>query len=76
MDIVDYANDQTERELAALIAQRAARMAMAPLESADLCLDCGEQISSERQLAVPGCCLCVNCAEALERQHALYRAGP
>ena len=76
MDIVDYANDQAERELAALIAQRAARMAMAPLESSDLCLECGEQISSERQLAVPGCCLCVECAEELERQHALYRAGP
>lgn len=36
--------------------------------SADECMDCGNLISSERQIAVPGCQLCMDCAEDLERR--------
>ena len=35
-------------------------------ETADNCVECGELIPSARQIAVPGCQLCVDCAEAYE----------
>lgn len=73
MDDVDRAGDLMEREMEALMALRAARDAMAPIESADLCVLCGDQISSARQIAMPGCQLCVHCAQDQERRAALYR---
>ena len=75
MDDVDRAGDLMEREMETLLALRAARDAMAPLESADLCVVCGDQISSARQLAVRGCQLCTYCAEDAERRAALYRGA-
>ena len=36
-------------------------------ESADNCIDCGAQISSERQLVAPGCQMCIDCATIAER---------
>ncbi len=76
MDDADRAADLIEQELERARALRAARDAMAPLESADLCAVCGDQISSARQLAVPGCQLCTYCAEDAERRAALYRVTP
>jgi RNA polymerase-binding transcription factor DksA len=75
VDDADRAGDTAERELAALMALRAARDALAPIESADLCAQCGDQISSARQIAVPGCQLCTHCAEDHERRAAMYRSG-
>jgi RNA polymerase-binding transcription factor DksA len=75
VDNADYADLAVEREMEALMALRAARDAMAPLESADLCAQCGDQISSARQIAVPGCQLCTYCAEDQERRAAMYRTG-
>jgi len=40
-----------------------------PVDSADECMVCGELIPSKRQLAVPGCQLCVHCAEDAERRN-------
>ncbi len=37
-------------------------------DSADECMECGELIPSARQIAVPGCQLCVECAERIERE--------
>ncbi len=75
MDDADRADLLAEREMAHLMALRAARDAMAPLESADLCAVCGDQISSARQIAVPGCQMCTYCAEDQERRAAMYRTG-
>lgn len=36
--------------------------------SADECTECGYLIASERQIAVPGCQLCTECADRLERR--------
>ena len=36
-------------------------------ESAQDCMDCGLAIPSARQLAVPGCQYCTECADRLER---------
>lgn len=41
--------------------------------SADECAECGFLISSERQIAVPGCQYCAGCAEDLEKR--VRRAG-
>ncbi len=35
-------------------------------ESAQDCIECGDGISSARQLAVPGCQMCTDCASASE----------
>jgi RNA polymerase-binding transcription factor DksA len=75
VDDADRADLLAEREMAHLMALRAARDAMAPLESADLCAVCGDQISSARQIAVPGCQMCTYCAEDQERRAAMYRTG-
>ena len=56
-DIADLANDRAQHDLDAAI--DAARMgAVSDVESADTCVECGELISSARQIAVPGCQLC------------------
>lgn len=70
-DPVDQANDLQEQHLASAIA--AARGELRTGNSADECVECGDQISSERQLAVPGCLLCVSCAEIYETKRGRYR---
>jgi phage/conjugal plasmid C-4 type zinc finger TraR family protein len=42
-------------------------------DSADNCAECGLQIPSARQLAVPGCQYCASCADDLEKR--ARRAG-
>ena len=73
MDDADRALDLIEAELEHARRLHAARVAMAPIESADLCVECGEQISSARQLAVPGCQCCADCATDIERRQAMRR---
>lgn len=34
-------------------------------DSQDNCIECGHQISSQRQIAEPGCAFCQSCADAL-----------
>lgn len=36
-------------------------------DGAEICEECGEQIPPARREAVPGCVLCVECQEMLER---------
>jgi phage/conjugal plasmid C-4 type zinc finger TraR family protein len=70
-DIADNANDHIERELENAI--RAARGVMpVDTQSAQDCVRCGMSISSARQLAVPGCQLCVDCSDEVE---SLRRRG-
>lgn len=62
MDAVDQAEEYEQ-------AQRDKAIAKIPRytgKSAQDCIDCGDGIASERQLAVPGCQLCVSCASDLE----------
>jgi len=63
-DIADIANDRAEMELERALASR--QQYFIGAESANECIDCGELIPSERQVAVPGCQLCVSCAELAE----------
>lgn len=41
--------------------------------SADECIECGELIPSARQIAVPGCQLCITCAEKYEKKGRTVR---
>lgn len=68
-DEADLANDYMERDLEAAIA--AARGMPSPVESANECSECGELIPSARQIAVPGCQLCAECASTLEMRARL-----
>lgn len=66
MDIADSAQDHIAREMAARIQSRVTYSG----KSADECQNpaCGLLISSARQLAVPGCQYCTECADELERR--------
>jgi RNA polymerase-binding transcription factor DksA len=69
VDDADRAQIQEEAMLDFAI--RAARGILGPeRESASDCVDCGMAISSARQLAVPGCQLCTDCAERVESLRA------
>jgi phage/conjugal plasmid C-4 type zinc finger TraR family protein len=71
MDDIDKAQQHIERELENAI--RAARGVMpADTRSAETCAECGLEIDSRRQIAVPGCTLCTDCASEVE---SLRRRG-
>lgn len=57
-DITDKASELEEIERQAAIS----RIVRYSGESAQDCTDCGLAIASQRQLAVPGCQLCTECA--------------
>jgi phage/conjugal plasmid C-4 type zinc finger TraR family protein len=64
-DDIDKAQQHIEQELE--LAIRAARGIVPPdAESAANCAECGNEISSQRMLAVRGCTLCYDCAVLLE----------
>ena len=65
MDDIDKAQMHIERELEDAI--RAARGVMPPdTRSADCCVECGREIPSVRQQALPGVQTCVDCAVQIE----------
>ncbi len=61
-DIADIGNDYAEKVLADRLDARVRYEG----ESAEECTDCGEKIAQARRLAVPGCDLCIACAEVRE----------
>ena len=64
-DECDRAQDHIERELEDAI--RAARGVMPPdTRSAECCIECGCEIPSMRQQAIPGVQTCFDCAVELE----------
>jgi phage/conjugal plasmid C-4 type zinc finger TraR family protein len=70
-DDADRAQAHIERELEARIS--AARGILPPAaESANECVECGLEIPSARQLAVPGCQTCTECAQSLEQRARLF----
>ncbi len=63
MDEADYAQDRIDAEISSAIAARVIYYGV----SANECDVCGLLIPSARQIAVPGCQQCVQCAAVLER---------
>lgn len=66
MDTADRAAEL--QEILNETALRGRRAATVVRESAGHCIACGLEIPSARQLAVPGCQMCVECAEDYERE--------
>jgi len=70
MDDADIAQAQREREERAL--EKAIQAARGCVNyTADCCEECGCEIPSERQIAVPGTLYCFDCATELEMKAAL-----
>lgn len=72
MDIVDRAQDLEERTRQQAL-DRTLSSVYSARESAKNCCECDAMIPSARQIAVPGCQLCVICAEIFEQRAAGYR---
>ena len=64
---VDLANEQAEQFLTASLRQHQERTKTPAVPSAHRCEDCDDTIPEARRQAVPGCYLCVSCAEERER---------
>lgn len=61
-DIIDQAQELEEMHREVYLASRV----RIQRETADNCVECGYQIPSARQVALPGVQTCVDCAELLE----------
>lgn len=60
--------DQAQEYQARLNADAAGRRSRPAGPAATHCGDCGQVIPEARRQAIPGCCRCVWCQEAVERQ--------
>ena len=74
-DDADIANDRIEQDLQLRI--NAARGVVSsqgdPKQGTDDCIECGLEIPSARQIAIPGVDTCVHCAEVAERKSGMFR---
>lgn len=70
-DEADRAGEFIERDLEAAIAAARGVISHPSLESANERAECGELIPSARQIAVPGCQLCAECASEFEHRARL-----
>ena len=68
MDSIDHAQQENERHLERALGNF--RSSQSSQQSANECVECGDLISSERQLAVPGVQTCVQCQNWRERNYA------
>jgi phage/conjugal plasmid C-4 type zinc finger TraR family protein len=66
MDMMDRAQELADLHLQDALAQRQ-QAARPPALTALECHGCDRPIPEARRLAVPGCCLCVDCQAAAER---------
>lgn len=66
MDLIDRANQQAERMLAAQLTNQIGR-SNTKGESLSHCEECGDPIPEARRLHVPGVRMCVPCQSAAER---------
>lgn len=65
----DLGNEAAQLFLDATLRSKRLEMAANSAKaSADECVECGELIPSERQIAIPGVDLCVRCAGLQERR--------
>jgi len=65
MDAVDVAQIEQDRSLELAINQHRSQHTVK--DSADNCIECGQQIPSERQIAKPGVDTCVFCQTLIEK---------
>lgn len=68
MNEADIAQKDMEAIDRLIDAERASRPVLTADDSADNCEECGLEIPSARQLAAPGCTLCIDCAGIFEEK--------
>lgn len=78
MDFWDQASMQEEKDREDALARQRARFAALTLpegtvDTARVCLSCGDDIPEERRLAVPGTMLCTACQVQEEHNQKLRR---
>ncbi|SHJ72100.1 TraR/DksA family transcriptional regulator (plasmid) [Halodesulfovibrio aestuarii] len=64
MDVFDRASDVEQLSIKSAIAQAQANRPTGP--SLTHCVECGNPIPEARQMAVPGCSLCIECQKEQE----------
>ena len=68
MDDADRAQAHMDEMNSMRDMERASRPILTADDSADSCEECGLEIPSARQLAAPGCTLCIDCAGIFEEK--------
>jgi len=69
MDEADKAQKEVDLQLQLSITNKKRELENAlTIPTADECAECGELIPSARQIAVPGCQHCIDCAENFEQK--------
>lgn len=67
MDDADVAARNAE-QMEMLMKKKREREKQCTLPSARICEECDEEIPEGRRIAQPGCRLCIDCQDALERK--------
>ncbi len=73
MDDADRAGIEIERQEARALKKIQLKQQFTVEDSADDCEQCGNQIPSARQIASPGCTMCVECASRAEQEKGQFR---
>lgn len=71
MDIADLADRYIEDHVLSAL-HRMRKKRLSNTAAAHHCDECGAEIPQARRQAVPGCTLCVSCADVHERRQAGY----
>lgn len=72
MDDIDRTSDLAELTTQVAITNQRAKL-LVDKESASHCEECGFEIPLQRQIAAPGCTLCIGCAENMESKQKHFR---
>lgn len=68
VDLIDKATTEIILEQCARISGLRRKVSQIKATSSQFCTECGEPIPSERQQAVPGCLLCIDCQNEKEKK--------
>ncbi|WP_445494394.1 TraR/DksA family transcriptional regulator [Pseudomonas sp. 8(2025)] len=71
-DVVDFATDLVQEHLDQAMAARLLARSRASGHSFPICIDCDGPIPEARQLAQPGCTLCVDCQQVEDARRTRY----
>lgn len=68
-DILDVAQEYTQKMLDQSLEHHKARLEKMPAESAEFCIDCDTTIPEARREAVKGCQRCIHCQEIIDHKN-------
>lgn len=68
VDLIDKATTEIILEQSARISGLRRKVSKITATSSQFCIECSEPIPSERQQAIPGCRLCIDCQQEKEKR--------